>query len=192
MFNGLHKLTRNRYVGSFVYWLGYFYLSLLNHIVNKIPFFSVRYFICKYLYGLKIGNSVLHMGVIMFSPWKIKIGDNVLIHFDCFLDGRGEIEFGDNIDVSFGVKIFSEQHDLDSDMYDAVAKKVTVGDNAVLGSYSIILPGVSIGEGAVVAAGSVVSRDVEPYTVVGGVPAKKIKDRVCDVAYKLTYKRPFH
>lgn len=192
MFNFFHGLTRNKFFGNIIYWIGYLYLSMLNHIFNKIPFFSIRYLIYKYFYGLKIGNSALHMGIIMFSPWKIKIGDNVLIHFDTFIDGRGEVEIGNNIDISFGVKIFSEQHDIDSNDYATVAKKVTIKSNAVIGSYSTILPGVTIGEGAVVAAGSIVTKDVPDYEVYGGNPAKYIKKRLCKPTYILTYKRPFH
>ncbi|MBU4264346.1 MAG: acyltransferase [Proteobacteria bacterium] len=132
------------------------------------------------------------MNVILFSPWNIKIGDFSIIHFDAFLDGRGSLEIGNNVDISFGVKIFSEQHLPDSDTYESVAKKVTIHDYASIGSYSIILPGVIIGEGAIVAAGSVVTKSVEPFTVVGGTPAKFIKKRKCLPKYNLTYKRPFH
>lgn len=189
MHDFLYSLSKR---GPAVYWLGYLYLSFLNHVFNRIPFFSIRYFIYKYLYGLKIGNSVIHMGVKMFSPWNIKVGDNVLIHFDCFFDGRGVLEIKDNIDISFGVKIFTEQHDLNSDEYGTIANKVVINNHAVIGSYSMILPGVTIGEGAVVAAGSVVTKSVAPYVVVGGVPAREIKKRDCNVKYLLNYKRPFH
>ena len=192
MFEFLHMLTRNKLIGGFVYWIGYLYLALLNHIFNKLPFFYVRYVVYKHMYGLKIGNSVLHMGIVMFSPWKVKIGDNVVVHFDAFIDGRGEVEIGDNIDISFGVKIFSEQHDVSSDSYATVSKRVIIKDHAMIGSYSIILPGITIGEGAVVAAGSIVTKDVPNYEVWGGNPAKHIKLRDCKPSYLLSYKRPFH
>lgn len=192
MFNYLYKLSKQKQVGGLVFWLGYLYLGILNHIFNKVPVFAFRYVVYKYLYGMKIGDSSIHMGVVAFSPWNITIGSNSIIHFDCLLDGRGGIVIADNVDISFGVKIFTEQHDLNSDDYGTVAKAVTIGKFAVIGAYSILLPGVSIGEGAVVAAGSVVTKSVEPYAVVGGNPAKIIKQRECDPKYKLTFRRPFH
>ncbi len=192
MFDFFYKLSKHDYVGRAVFWLGYLYLGILNHIFNKIPVFSFRYVVYKYLYGMKIGDSSIHMGVIAFSPWKITIGSNSIIHFDCLLDGRGGISIADNVDVSFGVKIFTEQHDLNSDEYGTVAKSVSIGNYAVIGAYSILLPGVIVGEGSVVAAGSVVTKSIEPYTVVGGNPAKIIKRRDCTPKYRLTFRRPFH
>ena len=64
-----------------------------------------------------------------------------------------------------------------------VSKKVTIGDCVWIGPNAILLPSITIGEGAVVAAGSVVTHDVAPYTVVGGIPAKKINDRPCGLTY---------
>ena len=192
MFDCLHRLTRNRYFGSLLYTTGYFYLGLWNHIFNVLPFFWIRHFLIRYLYRLRLGKSSLHMNVKFFSPWNIRIGNYSIIHFDALLDGRGGIVIGNNVDISFGVKIFSEQHLTDSDTYDSIAKEVVIQDYAAIGSYSIILPGVTIGEGAIVATGSVVTKDVEPYTVVAGTPAKPIKKRQCTPKYQLTYRRPFH
>ena len=96
------------------------------------------------------------------------------------------------MDISFGVKIFTLQHDINTADYATLSGTVEIEEYAVLGSYSIVLPGVSIGRGAVVAAGSVVTKDVAPFTLVGGVPAVKISERNCMPNYQLTYKRPFH
>ncbi len=192
MFDFFHNLTKKKNVGLVLYNVGYLYLALWNHFFNKVPIFFIRHFILRAMYGCSLGRSNIHMGVIFFSPWKISIGNESIVHFDSFLDGRGSIVIGDNVDVSFGVKIFTEQHLTDSDHYEAVKAAVHIENFSVLGSYSIILPGVCIGEGAIVAAGSVVTKNVEPYTVVGGVPAKYIKKRNCKPAYTLKYKRPFH
>lgn len=192
MFDFLYKLSKQGQIGRLVFWFGYLYLGFLNHIFNKVPVFAFRYLVYKYFYGMKIGDSSIHMGVVVFSPWKISIGSNSIVHFDCLLDGRGGISIADNVDVSFGVKIFTEQHDLNSDDYGTVVKAVSIGRYAVIGAYSIILPGVNVGEGAVVAAGSVVTKNVAPFTVVGGNPAKEIKQRVCYPKYNLTFRRPFH
>lgn len=192
LFDALYRLSKAPLAGKFVFWVGYLYLGLWNHLFNKIPLFSIRYFLLKNVYGVRIGRSSFHMGVVLFSPWKISIGNNSIIHFDSFLDGRGGIEIGDNVDVSFGVKIFTEQHAVDSALYETVAKKVVIGDYAVIGAYSTLLPGVTVGEGAVIATGSVVTKDVAPYSVVGGVPARFIKMRQCIPQYQLRFQRPFH
>ncbi len=192
MFDFLYKLSKHRHVGRLVFWFGYLYLGILNHLLNKVPVFWFRYFVYKYLYGMKIGNSSIHMGIITFSPWKITIGNNSIIHFDCLLDGRGGIYIADNVDVSFGVKIFTEQHDVNSASYGTIVKPVKIGNYVVIGAYSILLPGVIVGEGAVIAAGSVVTKNVAPFAVVGGSPAIVIKSRVCVPTYKLMFRRPFH
>jgi len=137
-------------------------------------------------------SSTVHMGVVLFSPWKIDIGSNTIIHFDCFLDGRGGLRIGDNCDVSFGVRVFTEEHDMGSSDYSTVAEPVQIENNCVLGAYSIVLPGIVIGEGAVVAAGSVVTKNVEPNSIVGGVPARIIGERNRSLKYELNYRRPFH
>lgn len=188
----LYRLSKQRTIGPLVMWIGYFYIAILNHFLLKIPSFTLRRFILRFIYGMKIGSSSIHMVSKIFSPWKIEIGNNSIIHFDCFLDGRGGIRISDNVDISFGVKIFTLQHDIKSADYATLSGSVDIEEYAVLGSYSIILPGVSIGRGAVVAAGSVVTKDVAPFTLVGGVPAVKISERTCTPNYQLTYKRPFH
>lgn len=132
------------------------------------------------------------MGITYFSPWRLKVGENSLVHYGTFLDARGGLIIGKNVDISFFVKIFTEEHLPQDKQYKTVKEQVTINDLASVGSCSIILPGVNVGEGAVVAAGSVVTKDVEAYTIVAGVPARKIGDRGQDLSYELGRKRYFH
>jgi len=120
------------------------------------------------------------------------VGDNVNIQMGCFLDGRGGLSIGNNVDVTPGVRILTEQHDIDSPDYATVKKPVAIHDNVVIGSWALILPGVTVGEGAVIAAGAVVAKSVEPYTLVAGNPAVKKRDRAREIRYRLDYRRPFH
>ena len=99
------------------------------------------------------------------------IGDDVWI---CALD---EVRVGKNACISEGVRILTGTHDISSPKFDLVRHPVAIGDNAWIAVGATLLPGVTIGEGAVVAAGAVVTKDVEPWTVVGGNPAKFIKKR---------------
>lgn len=173
--------------------VGYFYLALWNHLFNKVPSYAFRHFIARRLYGLRLGRrSSIHFGVTFLSPWRIRIGNHCNIQMGCFLDGRGEIEIGDNVDITPGVRILTEQHDIDSPDYATVMKKVVIHDHAVIGSYALILPGVTIGEGAVVAAGSVVVKDIPAYCMAAGNPAVTKRDRKRDIRYRLDFRRPFH
>jgi len=107
------------------------------------------------------------------------------------LDGREGITFGENVNVGSHVSIYTRQHDVDSPHFDEVGAPVVVGTYAWIASHAVILPGVTIGEGAVVAAGSVVPSDVAPYTLVGGNPARVIRDRNRDLRYRLDYAKRF-
>lgn len=188
----LDRMRKNSQLGSAINFFGYFYLSLWNHIFNIIPSYLLRYLIAKYFYGLKIGKSNIHMGVFFLSPWRIVIGDNCNIQMGCLLDGRGELLIGNNVDITYGVRILTEQHDIDDPDYATQMKKVTIEDHSIIGSYALILPGVTVREGCVIGAGSVVVKDTDEYCLVAGNPAVKKRQRKKDIKYRLDFKRPFH
>ena len=93
------------------------------------------------------------------------------------MDGRAKIKIGNHVDIASYVLIYNSQHDIDSENFQAIEKPVEIEDYTFIGPRSIILPGVKIGKGAVVAAGAIVTKEVLPFKVVGGVPAKEIKER---------------
>jgi maltose O-acetyltransferase len=107
----------------------------------------------------------------------IRIGRRTVINHQCHLDGRGWLSIGDDVDISSGVWILTDAHDMNDPLFRETLAPVKIGNHVWIGSRATILPGVTVGEGAVVAAGAVVNRDVEPYTVVGGVPARQIGTR---------------
>ncbi len=107
---------------------------------------------------------------------NITIGDNVFINSGCHFQDQGGIYIGDGDLIGHNVVIATVNHDLDP----ANGRKntylpVKLGNHVWVGSNAVILPGVTVGEWAVIAAGAVVTKDVPPYAVVGGVPAKVIK-----------------
>lgn len=174
----------------FLRWL---HLGIFNRGITLIPSFTIRHFFLRAFYGLKIGRDTsLEMGIRVFAPQRIAIGNHSVVHFDCILDGRCGLRVGDCVDIGHQVHIFTLQHDIDDPNYNVKGGKVTIGDYAVIGGRSTILPGVTIGEGAVVASGAVVTTDVLPYTLVGGVPARFIRERKRGLEYKLSYRRWFH
>jgi acetyltransferase-like isoleucine patch superfamily enzyme len=163
-------------------------LSLLQlglAITAYIPSIAVRKAILR-VCGAKLGKGVLvYHGFEVRSPWKLKIGDGSVIGNGALLDARGKVEIGQNVNLSAEVVILTGQHDYQSPDFAYQTGPVTIGDRAWLCIRCVVLPGVSIGEGAVVAAGSVVNKDVPAYALVGGIPAKVIGSRNTGLTYTL-------
>lgn len=111
---------------------------------------------------------------------NIHIGEGVFINSCCNFQDQGGIHIGDRALIGHGVVMATLNHDMNpgrrADMHPA---PIHIGNDVWVGSHSTILPGVTIGDGAVVAAGAVVTKDVPEMTVVGGVPAKVIKEIQC-------------
>ncbi len=164
------------------------YISLANHGVNHLPLYSVRHFLYRRLYGMAIGRrSYVGRDCCVFRPDLISIGDDTHVHFGCLLDGRRGLIIGDHCQISFYVRIFTLQHDIDDAAYQAVGAPVNIGTRVSVNTGAMILPGVTIGDGAVVAAGAVVTKDVPAYAVVGGVPARFFRWRSRDLTYSLAH-----
>ncbi|MBU1326625.1 acyltransferase [Patescibacteria group bacterium] len=104
---------------------------------------------------------------------------------------RRPLRIGNNVSIAGEVRIYTMEHDIDSPDFAEISAPVTIEDYVVIGTRVTILPGVTIGKGAVVASGAVVTKEVAPYTVVGGVPAKFIRERSKDLKYTLKFARLF-
>jgi acetyltransferase-like isoleucine patch superfamily enzyme len=164
----------------------------LVFLTGRVPSHSYRLFMYRYLFGIKIGkHTSIHWRARFYAPKGVQIADHSIIGNDAFLDGRAGIRIGRNVNIGGEVAIFTWQHDPDSEDFAVKRGPVVIEDYAYIASRSIILPGTTIHEGAVVAAGSVVTKDVAAYTMVGGVPAKFIKDRSRKLSYVLNYRMPF-
>jgi acetyltransferase-like isoleucine patch superfamily enzyme len=139
------------------------------------------------LAGMKIGaGSTFHMGARFYNPANISVGKDTIIGEGVVLDGRGTLQIGDHVDFATDVMVYNAQHDIESPTFSAVVEPVVIKDFVFVGPRAIILPGVTIEKGAVVAAGAVVTKDVEAFTVVGGVPAKVIGERkLKELTYRL-------
>ncbi|QGF25164.1 acyltransferase [Raineyella fluvialis] len=142
--------------------------------------------------GMKLPTtSSIHWRAEFYAPESITIGEYCTIGDSCFLDGRSGLVIGDSVNLGSHVTIFTREHDVQSSDFAETGAPVTIGDHAWVSSHAIILPGVTIGEGAVVAAGAVVPRDVPPFTIVGGNPARRIADRSTELTYRLGYAKRF-
>lgn len=129
-----------------------------------------------------VGSRVnIQPGVFMEPLWNISIGHNSGIGEDSFISAEAPVDIGDNVMIGRGLIIYTVNHGtkLGTPMIQQSVTKapVIIGNDILIGGRVTILPGVSIGDGAIIAAGAVVISDVAPNTIVGGVPARKIGER---------------
>ncbi len=147
------------------------------HVVGLIPSHLIRRFFYR-LAGIRIGKgSTLHMGIRFYDPSNIIIGEDTIIGEGVVLDGRDKITIGNHVDIASEVMVYNAEHDVQDPQFNAIQDVVKIEDYVFIGPRAIILPGVTIGKGAVVGAGAVVTKNVAEFTIVGGVPAKVIKER---------------
>ncbi len=137
-----------------------------------------------------LGFRGIHPAVVMWSLptltgqgadvlQNLEIGPRCRFNIGCLLNLGAKITIGKNVGFGHHVVILTQSHTIGGPEYRSgtlYAKPVVIGDGCWIGARATILPGVTVGEGAVVAAGAVVSRDVRPHTVVGGVPARELKE----------------
>lgn len=187
----------------------------LATLTGLIPSHTLRLLLYRYFFRINIGkDSSIHWLARFNNPSGIQIGHNTVIGNDAFLDGRYRrngsdqgkfmryltdllfpskhpLKIGNNVSIAGEVRIYTMQHDIDDPNFKEVEGDVVLDDYVVVGTRVTILPGVHIGQGAVIGSGAVVTRDIEPYTVVGGVPAKYIRKRSSDLHYTLKFARLF-
>lgn len=129
------------------------------------------------LVGVRIGRSSIASGCFIGSP-QITIGDRTFVNVGVFFDGLGYITIGDHVHIAMEVMLLTSTHEFgDSDRRAGTltASQIDIADGAWVGARAIILPGVTIGQGAVIAAGSIVTTSCDPNTVYAGSPARPVR-----------------
>jgi acetyltransferase-like isoleucine patch superfamily enzyme len=157
---------------------------LTNHCINHIPSFTIRHAWYRHLLGWQIGpratillGQYVQMAGIRASGKKVSIGAGTVINQGCLLYTTGGLTIGEHVSIGAGVWLVTGSHDMNDPAFPDFYRPITIGHHAWIGVRATILGGVTIGEGAVVMAGAVVAQDVPPYAVVGGVPARVIRER---------------
>jgi acetyltransferase-like isoleucine patch superfamily enzyme len=154
--------------------------------VGWVPCHCYRRFFYR-LFGMRIGRgSTLHMHARFYNPSNIVIGQDSIIGEGAILDGRDKLTIGNHVDIASDVMIYNSEHDIRDPNFCAISAPVIIHDFVFIGPRAIILPGVTIKKGAVIGAGAVVTKDVEEFSIVGGVPAREIgKREIKNLNYKL-------
>tara|TARA_B110000503_G_C7114134_1_gene399520 strand:+ start:188 stop:742 length:555 start_codon:yes stop_codon:yes gene_type:complete len=172
----------------FLFFLDYIVLNYFMYV----PSHSFRKLFIKSRLNSVGKKTNFLMGLEFRNPKNISIGDNSVVNKKVLLDGRGgKLVIGNNVDIAQETNIWTLEHDVHDDFHKDSGTDVFIEDYVWIASRVTILPGVRIGRGAVVASNALVTKDVEPMSIVGGVPAKKIGERKSALKYQLFYKPPF-
>ena len=150
--------------------------ALLNQMNNAVNPQEIAQ-ILSIILDTKVQDVTVFTPLYINYGKHIRIGQNVFINFDCTFLALGGITIEDDVLIGPKVSLVTENHPLDpKERKGLIGKPIHIKKNAWIGANATILPGVTIGENAVVAAGAVVSKDVPDNTIVGGIPAKFIKN----------------
>ena len=154
-----------------------FRTTLIERVYPSLPSKTLRNILIRFS-GVKASKDVcFYPGFTVRNPKGLVIEDGVSIGPKCLLDARKGLIIRKNAVIAYEAIIWSLNHDYNDEGFCGKGAPTEIGEFAWICSRSIILPGIKIGEGAIVASGAVVTKDVPPYTIVGGVPAKIIGHR---------------
>ncbi len=165
----------------------------LNHAVSRIPVIGLRMALMEAL-GVRFEDrreATVLLGTRIWFPENVTIGCDAVIGRECRLEAGGGIRIGRSANLSHGVRLQTGRHELDGPGFEPIYEPIEVHDRAWICEAAIVLGGVTVGEGGVVMAGAVVAKDVPPWTIVGGVPARPIRERP-PVTYRQDWRPNFN
>ena len=145
--------------------------------IPRSLFNSWKLFLLR-IFGAKIGKySIVYSSAKIYQPWNLEMGEYACIASDVDCYNADKIIIGDHATVSQKASLYTASHDISTASHVWFSKPIVIEAKAWVAAESFVMAGVTIGEGAVVGARAAVFKDVEPWTVVGGNPAKFIKKR---------------
>lgn len=174
---------------SFIYRITYyFYRGFTDFIIDYLGSATINGKIKKILLqsrGAKVGKRfICYQGVWIDTPRNIQIGDDVDLSKDVTITTGGGVAIGNRVLIGYGSKILSTNHRIPENINDPIRfsghenKAVHIEEDVWIGANVVILPGVKIKKGSVIAAGAVVTKEVPEYSIIAGVPGKIIRSRV--------------
>ena len=162
---------------SLLYQLAWFFLGLPLLKSSLLPFSSFRVRLLR-LFGATVGEGVvIKPGVRVKYPWRLTIGNHCWLGEDCWIDNLADVRLGNNVCVSQGAYFCTGNHDWTDPSFSLLVKPIVLHDGSWAGAKTVLAPGVVLGECAIVAAGSVVTKDIPPFEIHGGNPAVFVKQR---------------
>ena len=170
--NSWYSPGRSRIVQALWFFLG---LPVLRS--PWLPSSGMRLTLLR-VFGAKIGvQVVIKPGTRVKYPWFLEIGDSTWVGEDVWIDNLTSVGIGSNVCISQGAYLCTGNHDWSDPAFGLIVKGIVVQDGAWIGAKAVICPGIEIAECAVIAAGSVVTKNAEAYTIYAGNPAARIKAR---------------
>jgi putative colanic acid biosynthesis acetyltransferase WcaF len=164
--------------------------ALFNLVVTRMPGHWLRQGWLRLL-GARIGRgSIIFRGIEVLGVEHLDLGERVHVGFRVVLDARGGLRIADDVLISSDAQLITANHDPDSAAFERRVAPIVLEHHTWVATRAMVLAGVTVHEGGVVAAGGVAVRDVPPRTIVGGVPARPIRARRGDLTYRLTGRRP--
>ena len=141
--------------------------------------------------GADVGRGVcVFRGTTVIGAEHLVLGDRVQVGFRVVLDARGGLSIAEDVLLSSDTQFLTANHNLASADFERQVAPIVIADHAWIATRAVVLAGVTVGQGGVVAAGAVATRDVPPRAIVGGVPARPVGERTGGLAYRLDVRRP--
>lgn len=167
-----------------------------NRIVGSLPGHALRLAYYRRALGWQIGErSSIHTGLKIFGGrGRVRIGARTTFQMDCLVVGAGmdDLRIGDDVAIAYRANLVMGSHDILAPDFAGITGPITIGDHSFVGTGATILLGVTLGEGTVVTAGSVVTKSTPPFSIVRGNPAQVVGRRPRDLKYSAEHFWPFH
>jgi acetyltransferase-like isoleucine patch superfamily enzyme len=167
-----------------------------NRVVGALPGHALRLAYYRHALGWKIGpKSSIHHGLKVFGGrGRVTIGSQSTLQMDCLIVGAGmdDLTIGNNVAIAYRANLVMGSHDILSPTFAGITGPITLEDYVFVGSGATILLGVTLGEGVVVTAGSVVTKSIPPYSIVRGNPAQIVGRRPKNLSYSAEHFWAFH
>jgi len=155
----------------------WYYVSILIFKSSLFPFYGIKNFILR-LFGAKLGDMVeIKPCVNIKYPWHLTIGNEVWIGENVWIDCLVPVIIGNNVCISQGAVLLTGSHNYKKSSFDLITGSIVLEDGVWIGAGTIINKGITVGSHAILAAGSVATKNLDAYSIYQGNPAVKIRDR---------------
>jgi acetyltransferase-like isoleucine patch superfamily enzyme len=167
-----------------------------NRIIGQMPGHAMRLAYLRHALGWRIGErSSVHHGLKIYGGrGRVRIGRCSTLQMECLVVGAGmtDLTIGDNVAIAYRVCLMLGMHDILSPGFEGITAPISIEDYTFIGANATVLLGVTLGEGTVVTAGSVVTKSTPPYSIVRGNPAQVVGRRPRGLQYSAEHFWPFH